>query len=316
MVTRRTIAAAIFASVLACATSSAQAADPVFLPGARIGLVPPAGMVPSRSFRGFEDPVRQAAIVITELGAETITHIDKEFTPDAMKAGGLEFERREDVALADARGYLVIAHQDAAGVRMRKWALVLARSDLTAIVLVVMPDAAKDAYPDAGLRASLASLAVRASVPDEEKFALLPYRLGELAGFRLVQAIPDGTAVLTYGRTDVAVAAAQPFFLIRMSAGDVPLAERDSFARRVLARIEGLDDLRLLQSAPLRIGGEQGHEIIAEATDGKAHVGLTVVQWLRFGAGSHMQMLGIARRAAWPDVFPRMRALRDGIASK
>ena len=37
-----------------------------------------------------------------------------------------------------------------------------------------------------------------------------------------------------------------------------------------------------------------------------------MVQWLRFGAGGTLQMLGIARKDQWADVLPRMRALRDG----
>jgi hypothetical protein len=309
--------AALFALALLCVSVPARAADPIFLPGARVGLVPPAGMVASHSFRGFEYRFRQAAIVITEMGAETFSHLEKDFAPEAMKAGGLDFERREDLNIGDAQAFLVTAHQDAGGERTHKWALVLTRSDLTAVVLVVFPDAAKDAYPDAALRAALASVAVRAGVPDEEKLSLLPYRLADLGGFHLVQAIPDGTAVLTLGPADVTVAAAQPFFMIRLASGEPPApAERESFARRTLTRIEGLDDLKYLQSGPLRIGGEQGFEIIAEATDGKAHVGLTVVQWLRFAPGSNMQMLGIARREPWPEVFPRMRALRDGIANK
>jgi hypothetical protein len=180
-----------------------------------------------------------------------------------------------------------------------------------------MPDAARDAYPDAALRASLASFAVRATVPDAEKFGLLPYRFGDLAGFRLVQAIPDGTAILTYGPSDATIASVQPFFLIRTAGGEVPLlAERDSFARRVLASVEGFDAFRLVQSAAVRIGSDQGHEIIAEAKDAKNGVELTIVQWLRFGTPGYMQMLGIARRDVWAAVFPHMRALRDGVEIK
>jgi hypothetical protein len=40
------------------------------------------------------------------------------------------------------------------------------------------------------------------------------------------------------------------------------------------------------------------------------------VQWLRFGASCTMRMLGIARRDAWAEAFPRMRALRDGVEFK
>jgi hypothetical protein len=312
-----TIAASIFACMLLAFAVPAQAADPIFLPGFRIGLVPPAGMVPSRTFQGFEDAGRQAMLLITELGAETFTHVDKDFTPEVLKAGGIEVEQREDMTLAGLHGYLIVAHQDLAGVRVRKWALVLTRGDLTAIILAVMPEAAREAYPDAVLRASLTSFAVRETVPEAEKLGLLPYRFGDLAGFRLVQAIPDGTAILTYGPSDATIATEQPFFLIRIAGGEVPPpAERDSFARRMLTGVGGLEQFRLVQSTALRLGPDQGHEIIAEAKDPKNGVDLTIVQWLRFGSTGFMQMLGIARRDVWAAAFPRMRTLRDGVEVK
>src|ERR1051325_7585075 len=64
------IGAAILAITLGLATP-ALAASPSFLPGARVGLVPPAGMVPSGSFQVYEDAGRKALLMITELGAET-----------------------------------------------------------------------------------------------------------------------------------------------------------------------------------------------------------------------------------------------------
>src|SRR5262249_20093967 len=123
ILSRRSVTA-LFVAACLCGSARAQATDPIFLPGARVGLVPPVGMVASHSFRGFEDRFRQAAIVITEMGAETFSHLEKEFAPEAMKAGGLEFERREEMSLADAKAFLVTAHQDAGSERTHKWALV------------------------------------------------------------------------------------------------------------------------------------------------------------------------------------------------
>jgi hypothetical protein len=317
MASRLTFIAAVLATLLAH-VATARAADPVFLPGFRIGLVPPAGMVPSRTFQGFEDAPRQAMLLVTELeGGGSFEHIDKDFTSEAMAAGGIAVETREDVALAGMRGYLIVAHQDLAGVRVRKWALVLTRGDLTAIVLAVTPQTARAAYPDTVLRAALMSLAVRESVPDEEKFGLLPYRFNDLAGFHLVRAISDGTAILTYGPSDTAIASVQPFFMIRTAGGEAPApAERDSFARRLLAGVGGFDQFRVLDSVPVRLGGEPAHEIIAEGKDPKNGVGLGIVQWVRFGSRGYMQMIGITRREVWPQVFPLMRMLRDGLRSK
>jgi hypothetical protein len=309
------IAAAILGIALGLATP-ALAASPTFLPGSRIGLVPPEGMVPSRSFHGYEDAGKGAMLFVTELGANTAEPVAKDFTPEALAAGGIEVETREDVALAGMHGYLVVAHQDVAGMRWRKWALVQTRGDITAIIVVMTPEAAREAYPDAVLRASLASLALRESVPDDEKFGLLPYRFGDLAGFRLIQAIPTGTAILTSGPSDATIATSQPFFMIGLAASAPALAEQESFARRRVASIGGLDQFHVLQSTPIRFGADLGHEILAEGKDPKNGVELSLVQWLRFRAGGYMEMIGIARRDVWTEAFPRMRTLRDGIEFK
>ena len=38
-----------------------------------------------------------------------------------------------------------------------------------------------------------------------------------------------------------------------------------------------------------------------------------VVQWLRFGTGGFMQMIGIAHADLWPAVLTRLRPVRDSI---
>jgi hypothetical protein len=273
-------------------------------------------MVPSQSFQGYEDAGRKALLMITELGAGTAERVDKDFTPEAMAAGGIEVEQREDATFAGMHGYMIVAHQDIAGERVRKWALVLTRKDITAIVLVVTPEAERAAYPDAALRASLATLTLRESVPDAEKFGLLPYRFGDLAGFRLVQAIPGGTAILTSGPSDATIASVQPFVAIGIAASAPGPAERDSFARRLLAASTGFDQFRVVQAGPIHFGPQSGHEIIGEGRDSKNGAELSAVQWLRFGSSGYMRMLGIARRDVWAEAFPRMRALRDGIEPK
>ena len=71
-------------------------------------------------------------------------------------------------------------------------------------------------------------------------------------------------------------------------------------------------DLRVIASEQIRIGGQQGHELVAESEDDRTKDPLMTVQWLRFGASGVTQRLGIARKDQWGDVLPRMRSLRDG----
>lgn len=313
---RQAIATSIAVAVSLAPALGAEAADPVFPPGSRIGLVPPPGMAPSTAFTGFEDRDRDVVIVLTELAGSAYADVEKEFHTD-MRAGGMEVERREDIALKDGPGFLIVARQRLSGTLVHRWALVLSSAAITAIVTTTIPEAAKDAYPGSALRAALASVTVRAEVPVEEQLAALPYTLGDLADFRLLRAGRDGVALLTYGPKDTSVATEQPFFLIAPEPGPAPEPnERDGFARRVLAELRGLKELRFMRSEPIRIHGRPSQEIIAQAKDGKNDTPLAVVQWLRFGAGGYTRMLGIARSDVWESVFPRMRALRDGVAPK
>jgi hypothetical protein len=41
-----------------------------------------------------------------------------------------------------------------------------------------------------------------------------------------------------------------------------------------------------------------------------------VAQWLRFGSGGFMQMIGIAKADGWPAALTRLRTVRDSIQLK
>ena len=47
------------------------------------------------------------------------------------------------------------------------------------------------------LRSALGSVTVRPKLPPEEMLGILPYRLDDLGGFRLLRASPAGTASMT-----------------------------------------------------------------------------------------------------------------------
>ena len=293
---------------------SASWADPVYPPGSRIGLEPPPGMVPSGA--GFADRTHGAMLVVTELSLQSHARVMQDFSPERMQAGGMELVTREMIALPGGDGLLVVARQTENGVALRKWALLTRTEDMTAIVVATLPETAREAYPDAALRAAFGSVTVRAKLLPDEMLAVLPYRLDDLGGFRLLRASPDGTAVLTFGPNDTTLPVEQPYFMIAPRAVEPPpAAERDRFAQRVLAGFVNRPDLRIVRSEEIRIGGAPGHEIVAEGRDPATGDELMTVQWLRFGAGV-MQMYGVARKDNWTESLRRMRALRDGFARR
>jgi len=69
-------------------------------------------------------------------------------------------------------------------------------------------------------------------------------------------------------------------------------------------------------SEPLRIGGQSGYQTMAEAKDARSGTDVMVVQWLRFGSGGFLQMIGVARADNWTSVLARLRAVRDSVELK
>jgi hypothetical protein len=301
-------------AVIALAISPALAANPIFPVNSRVGLVPPAGFAPSVKFPGFENPELNAAILIVELPGEAFAELEKGFTNEALKARGMTVATRETLTIADGRGLFVAGPQESGGQKRYEAVMIATASGITTVVSVQMLEATHATLTDAILRDSLKTVAVRKQVPDAERVSVLPYKLGNLAGFRIVRSGRDGAAILTEGPNDAVEAVAQPFMIIGIAPGQAPKPEeRDTFARRIFSTAPGIKDVKIIRAEPLRMGRANGYEIVAEAKDLRSDVEVTTVQWLRFGSTGYMQMLGIARRATWNDAFTKMRAIRDGV---
>ncbi len=61
------------------------------------------------------------------------------------------------------------------------------------------------------------------------------------------------------------------------------------------------------------MGGQQGHEMMASAKEAETGADINLVQWLRFGAGASLHLVGVAQPAAWTQAYARFRSVRDGI---
>jgi hypothetical protein len=312
---RATLGLVAALAMLAALALPARAAEPVFPTGSRVGLAPPAGMVKSDAFTGFEDPQRNAAILITTLPAAAYAQLEKTATAETMRKQGLKLEKREPMRLAVGKGFLVVGRQSADKLHFQKWILVAAARDFTVLVTVQVPDQDKAAYPDAAVRAALASLAVRDAVPEQEQLGLLPFTVGDLAGFRVDGVVPGRAVVLTDAPAqDANEGRVDPRLLVAaVPGGPAQADDRENFARIAFGGISDIKDVRVIMSEPLRFGGQQGHQMMAEAKDARTGIDVMAVQWLRFGSSGFLHMIGVAPRANWVETLSRMRAVRDSI---
>ncbi len=343
----RRVAAALVASVLLAASAAvlpARAADPVFPPGSRVGLVPPSGMVTSKQFAGFADPKEDAAIVITTLPQGAYAEIEKTFNADAFKKQGVTVEKREPIKLAVGTGFLISARQTVDDGHYRKWLLVVPAGDLTALVSVQVPEQNKT-YSEGVVRAALATLGLRASVPQDEELGLLPFTIGDLAGFKVGGVLPGRAVILGDAPSDHADDAAKPppppapqdaakgtagpappkpaaaalearLLIAVVPGGPAQLDDHAGFARQMFNEIGGITDVHVSLSEPLRVGGQPGFQTMAQAKDARTGADVMVVQWLRFGGSAFMQMTGIASADNWPATLARLRAVRDSVVAR
>jgi len=292
----------------------ASAVEPTFPPGSRIGLVPPEGFVPGKVFPGFEDREKSALILMTELPASAYPELEQRIADEQLRRQGVSIETREPITLPTGPAILIIGRQEAGGRTFRRWILFGSTPDFTAVVSAQVPEDAMQ-NSDESMRAALATFAVRKVAPIEEQLEGLPFTIGDLAGFRVAKVLGGTAALLTDGTGEPQDIAQQPLILIAAGPGTAPEAgDRDRFARGLLSETPGIKEVRLVRAEPLRIGGQQGYEIIAEAKEVKTSTNVMVAQWIRFGGSGHLRILGMARKDGWAEIFPRLRTLRDGIA--
>jgi hypothetical protein len=318
--TRLGAIAFVFAIVTVLALHGpASAADPIFPAASRIGLVPPPGFVADRSFPGFRHGDKAASILVAELPDQAFATIEKQIAADLEKDAGTPVTRT-DIALKDgATGFVLHGRPNSAQGPVLRWTLIAHVGKITAVVTAIVPEQIQDVASDEAIRASFATLTVRPDVPAQEQLAVLPFAMRDLGGFRIVRVAPGNAAVLTEGERDVIEIAEQPLLMIAIAPSQSMQTqpnERESIARRLFGDITGLKDVRVKRSEPLRVAGQQGHELMAEAKDAKSDVGVTSVQWLRFGAGTLLRIVAIARTDRWDEMYPRFRKVRDGIGSK
>ncbi len=290
-------------------------AEPVFPPGLRVGMEPPAGMTPSTRFPGFEDTVQNAVITILDLPLSAYQELEAAAFNKVQR--DLEQPKRESFPFESGIGFLIsgTAHQN--GVAVRRWSLLAQAvggsvQNLTVLINVEVPESALSVYSDAIIRKALASVTFRPT-PVQEQLGLLPFKLGDLAGFRVAQISPTGGVILAEAIADTA--GPQPFMVISAERGGPAEPEdRSRFARDLMVTAP-VRDLSLQSAEPMRIGGVAGHEIRAQGK-GPAGDPVSIVQWLRFGSNGYLRVIGVSPTDKWDQSFSRFRIVRDGIKAR
>jgi len=308
---RRSFAVVLAGWALIWAFVPPAAAQTRFPPGLRIGLTVPGDMTPSSRFPGFEDVDRKAAITILDMPITAMEGLER--SAFAQSQTDVENLKREAFPFENGIGVLVTGTASENGEKVHKWFLVASSAtgpvrDLATLVSVQVPDKAMNVYSDTVIRNALRSVTFRPA-PLQEQLAMLPFKLDDMAGFRVMSVLPGGGVILIDGLEDDITS--HPYMIIAVGRGAPNAADRSRFAADLLSQAP-LRSLRMQSSEPLRISNGAGHEIRAQAesVNGKP---VRLVQWVRFGGSGFLRIVGVASEAEWDGVFNRFRAIRDGV---
>jgi hypothetical protein len=309
----KTLAQLIAFALFSAALGPAFAADPVYPPGLRIGVVPIQGLVISKTFPGFETEDHGVKVLIAELPPAAYGEVANAFKTNSFP--GPNPIKPESLQTAAGEGFYTVETAKDGADTVRRFSMIVAGDAFSGYVAAQVPESATKTFSDDAVRQMFASTVVRKEVPVEEQLGLFPFKMTELGGFKNVRTLAPGAAILfADGDEETGIEASSYMVIGTIASAPTQPEDRGRFAQQAAGQIPGLRDGRITMSEPLRIDGSPGYETRVEATSGKANTPVTVVQWLRFGSGNQaLRIIASTPRDDWSKAFPRFRAVRDGI---
>ncbi|MBN8989164.1 MAG: hypothetical protein J0H42_13020 [Rhizobiales bacterium] len=293
------------------ATCSAFAADPVFPPGARVGMTPLVGLGKARTFVGFETEDQGVKVLVTDLPAEAYGEVANAFKANPGGTGGV---KPESIETSAGLAYYTVENAKDGATNVRRYSMILPGPTFSGYVAVQVPENASRIYTDEAIRQMFASAVIRTAVPVDEQLGLMPFKMNELSDFRNVRTLAPGAALILADGDEKSGFEIAPFMIIGI-VGSAPGQpdDRGRFAQQMATTIPGVREGKITMSEPVRIDGQPGYETRIDAVSGKENTPVTIVQWLRFGPQSSLRIIGSSPRDDWSKSFTRFRAVRDGI---
>ena len=290
----------------------AFAAEAVFPPGSRVGMIPLVGLARAKTFIGFETEDESVKVLVAELPADAYGEVMNAFKANPAGTGGV---KPESIETAVGTAYYSVENARSGASAVRRYSMILPGGTFSGYVAVQIPENAAKIYTDDAVRQMFASAAIRKEVPVEEQLGLMPFKIGELSDFKHVRTLTPGAGILLADGDERTGFEAAPFMVIGlMGSSPTQPEDRGRYAEQAATSIPGVHNWRITMSEPVRIDGMAGYETRLDATSGKDNTPVTVVQWVRFGGGQNsLRIIGSAPREQWAKAFPRFRAVRDGI---
>ena len=305
--------ALLIASVLA-SVFPALAADPVYPPGLRLGMVPLIGLSPAKTFTGFESEDQSVQVLITELPPDAYGEVAKAFSANPAGTASVKPEKIETPA---GLAYYTIETGKSGAAGVKRYSMIVPGKGFSGYVAVQVPENATKIYSDEAVRQMFATAVTRDEVPIDEQLGQMPFKITDLADFKNVRTLAPGASIILADGDEATGFEPKPYMILGLIGSTPQQADdRARFAQEAATQIPGLREAHVTVSEPIRINGMPGFETRIDGVSGKDKTEVTVVQWIRFGGGTSLRIIASAPRDQWSAAFTRFRAVRDGIQPK
>ena len=189
----------------------------------RIGLTPLVGLVPAKTFAGFETEDHGVKVLVTELPAGGLWRGRECLQVQPGRHGGHQARDHRD-----AGRRRLLHHGKRQGRRDQCAALstILPGPTFSGYVAVQVPENAQKIYTDEAVRQMFASAAVRKEVPVDEQLGLLPFKITDLADFKNVRTLAPGAAIMLADAEETKQLELGPYMVIGL-IGSTPAQPED-----------------------------------------------------------------------------------------
>lgn len=288
----------------------------VFVPGKTLGLAPPSGFVLSTKFSGFEHAASGSSILVVELPAEAYAQVSTQMTDQALASKGIAITSRKPIKVAGVDGLMLTGTQQASGKAISKWIIMLGAKEAT--VMLTAQDLSGGALSDAAISSLVESITLRPPPGLDAQLEELPFKLGDLSGFRVVRAFAGSGVSLTKGPKDVVRDASQPLIVIVSPLSKpYPTDIKPSEVAETLIRgIQTITVGEFGKTVKASVAGADGHETIVPAKHSGSNTDVVVSQWLRLDEGHQIRVLAIVAKNAHDGLLADLRKLAAGLTIK
>jgi hypothetical protein len=292
----------------------ALAADTVFPPGLRVGMVPLIGLAQAKTFPGFESEDGNVKVLVTELPPGAYGEVANAFKANPAGVGGIKPDKIDTPA---GLAYFTTETGKDGTATVKRYSMIVPGTGFSGYVAVQIPENATKIYTDDAVRQMFATAVTRKEVPVDEQLAQMPFKITDLADFRNVRTLAPGASIVLADGDETTGFEPKPYVIIGL-IGATPQQPNDRarFAQEAAMQIPGVREVKVTMSEPIRINGQQAIETRLDGVSGKDKTEVTVVQWIRFGGGTSLRIIASAPRNQWSSAFTRFRAVRDGIQPK